>query len=128
MFVLYSTLFHLPPLRFHYVVGGCCIEPRPVVASALALYNVKQRRRLELCASLAIRFLIVSSCTRWHRIFEDHSQNGGRADLSQNLCASLFRSTSTGSILLGRTFINGLIKFLFKILIFIINKLQKIEL
>jgi hypothetical protein len=36
MYVLYSTLLHLPPFRFH-CVGECWIEPRTVATSALAV-------------------------------------------------------------------------------------------
>jgi hypothetical protein len=36
-FVLYSTLLHLPPLRFHCADGCCGIEPRTVATGALAV-------------------------------------------------------------------------------------------
>ncbi len=39
-YVLYSTLLHLPPLRFH-CVGGCLNEPRTVAISALAVRSLQ---------------------------------------------------------------------------------------
>ncbi len=40
--------------------------------------------------ALAIRFRITNSCIRWRGIFKRLSQDGGRADFSKNLLASLF--------------------------------------
>ncbi len=41
MYVLYSTLLHLPLLRFHAVSEDVGIEPRTVATSALAVRRSK---------------------------------------------------------------------------------------
>jgi hypothetical protein len=52
-------------------------------------------------AALAIRTLIANSCTRWRGIFEWHSQDGGRADFSNNLRSSLLNTYKMDLILAG---------------------------
>ncbi len=44
------------------------------------LYDVKQKAQLELCAPLAIRFLIANYCIRWRGIFKVLSQAEEGAD------------------------------------------------
>ncbi len=43
-YIRYSTLLHLPPLRFH-CVAGCCIEPRTVATATLAVRRSKHSAR-----------------------------------------------------------------------------------
>ncbi len=57
------------------------------------LYDVKPKAQLERCApsvQLAIRCLIANYCTRGRCNFKGLSQDGGWADFSKNLRASLF--------------------------------------
>ncbi len=51
---------------------------------------------MNLIVVLAIRIQTANSCTRWRGIFKGLSQNGGQADFSKCLRASLF-SICTGS-------------------------------
>jgi hypothetical protein len=39
------------------------------------IYDVKERAQIELCALMAIRFLIVNNCTSWRGIFEGIPQD-----------------------------------------------------
>jgi hypothetical protein len=57
---------------------------------------------------LAICSRIANTCMRWSGIFKGLSQDGGQADFSKNLLASLFNkglfNESAGSISLDSTF------------------------
>jgi hypothetical protein len=71
---------------------------------------VNKRQLTELCALLAIRTLIVNSCTRWRVIFKGLSQHGGRADFSINLRTSpkcLSKEPNFGRIHFAGQYISG---------------------
>jgi hypothetical protein len=52
------------------------------------LYNVIQKEQLELCALLAIRFLIGNYCMRWCCNFKGLSKDGDQVKFAENLRGS----------------------------------------
>jgi hypothetical protein len=74
------------------------------------LHVVKERPQRELCALLAIRFLIANNSRRWRGIFEEHSQDGGRPEVDENLHAVplndvLSVKTTVSQILLNKQYL-----------------------
>jgi hypothetical protein len=59
-------------------------------------------------ARLAIRCLIANYCTRWRSNIKELSQDGGRADFSKNLPASLFNDDLSNKPNFGRIHLPGL--------------------
>ncbi len=58
-------------------------------------------------AALAIGILIAKSCMRWREIFKGFSQDGGRADFSKNLRASLFNKYQSNEPNFSRIHLGG---------------------
>jgi hypothetical protein len=58
-------------------------------------------------AQLVFRYLITHYCTRWRCNFKGPSQDGGRADISKNLCASLFNKYLSNEPNFGRIQLAG---------------------
>jgi hypothetical protein len=56
------------------------------------LYDVKQKPQLELCASMAVRFLIANDCTRCPCNFKGLSQDGRRAKFAENILSSPYNA------------------------------------
>ncbi len=62
----------------------------------------RSQSSVRLTAQLAIRCLIANYCTSWHCKFEELSQDGGRADFSKNLRASLINDDLSSEPNFGR--------------------------
>ncbi len=73
------------------------------------LYKNQRRSRggMRLTTQLAIRCLIANYCTRWCCNFKGLSQDGGRAEFSKNLRASLFNDDLWNEPYLGRIHLAG---------------------
>ncbi len=78
MYVLYSTLLHLPPLRFH-CVGGCWDETlqRTVATSALAVRRSNHSARSHPClgfiSSTIIKTNISRTIFRWGNVVNNRA-------------------------------------------------------
>jgi hypothetical protein len=77
------------------------------VHSGIANNCMLKRPQIQLCAPLAIRFRIANRCTRWRRNFKGLSQNGGQADCSKNLRASLSNDDLSNEPKFGRIHLAG---------------------
>jgi hypothetical protein len=65
--------------------GSCAMMPANTQSFSYAYAE------MNFMAALAIGILIANSCTRRRRIFNGLSQNGGWADFSKDVHASLFK-------------------------------------
>jgi hypothetical protein len=72
-----------------------------------SLYDWKPKAQSKLCVPLAFKFLMANYCTRWYGIFKGLSQDGGCAEFSKNLCASLFNKYLSIEPNFGRNHLAG---------------------